>query len=99
MVRSIKDLTIAKQLYEGLYRFDLENQLQPALACDLLQSDDGLGYTFTLRKAQWSNGEFITAYDFVRSLKEVLDPTFPSDYASMLFPIKMQSLLKWVIAL
>lgn len=88
MVRSIRDLTVVKQLYEGLMRFDQENKLAPALASSIEISEDGCNYTFFLREAYWSNKEQITAYDFVRSLKMVLSKDFPTDYASMLFPIK-----------
>jgi oligopeptide transport system substrate-binding protein len=77
-----------KQLYEGLMRFDEHQQLAPALASNVSISDDGCTYTFSLREAYWSNNESISSYDFVRSIQELLSPQFPSDYASLLFPIK-----------
>lgn len=51
-------------------------------------SEDGKTYTFKLRQnAKWSNGDALTANDFVESWKRVLTPDFPADYASMLYVI------------
>lgn len=86
-VRSIKDLTLVKQLFEGLTRIDAEGIPQPALAEVVEVSDDLLTYTFKLRESTWSNGEPLTAQNFVDSWREVLTPTFASDYSYMLYPI------------
>lgn len=52
-------------------------------------SEDGKTYTFQLRKdAEWSNGDPVTAQDFVDSWKRVLTPGFAADYASMLYVIE-----------
>jgi len=87
-VRSIKDLTLSKQLFEGLMRFDLNNQVANALAESIDLDESKTQYTFSLRKALWSNGEPITADDFVRSWRQACSPHFPTDYAHMLFVIK-----------
>lgn len=51
-------------------------------------SADGKTYTFKLRKdAKWSNGDALTANDFVYSWKRVLTPGFPADYAQMMWVI------------
>ena len=51
-------------------------------------SEDGKTYTFKLRKdAKWSNGDALTADDFVASWKRVLTPGFPADYAKMMYSI------------
>lgn len=57
---------VNNQAQEGLFRMDENNQPQPAL-CDTYEvSDDKLTYTFHLRDGiQWSNGEPVTAADFV----------------------------------
>lgn len=57
---------VLNQAEEGLFRMDENNQPQPAL-CDTYEvSDDKLTYTFHLRDGiQWSNGEPVTAADFV----------------------------------
>jgi len=50
---------------------------------------DGLTWTFHLRAGlQWSNGEPLTADDFVQSWRRNLAPAFASAYAYLLFPIK-----------
>jgi len=53
---------------EGLYRANPNHQAEPALATGHEMSPDGLVYTFHLRKGlKWSNGDPITAKDFVYS--------------------------------
>ena len=45
-------------------------------------SDDGLVYTFNLREdMKWSNGDPVTAHDFVFAWTALLTPEFASDYA------------------
>ena len=52
-------------------------------------SDDGLVYTFHIRKdAKWSNGDPLTAEDVRWSWMRVLDQAQPSQYSYMLYPIK-----------
>ncbi|MCR5176316.1 MAG: peptide ABC transporter substrate-binding protein [Anaerovibrio sp.] len=75
-------------LFEGLTRMDENNQAQPALAESWEISPDGLTYTFHLRQGiKWSDGNSITAKDFVYSWLRVLDPKFGSGNAYMLFII------------
>jgi oligopeptide transport system substrate-binding protein len=51
-------------------------------------SPDGLVYTFHLRaNARWSNGEPVTASDFIASFRRMLTPSFGADYATMLYPV------------
>lgn len=67
--------TVLHQIYEGLYRLDENSQPVPAIAKEVSISDDGKEYVFTLREdAKWSNGEQITADDFVYSWKKLVDP-------------------------
>lgn len=68
-------------LFEGLVTEDLKGNVIPALAKDWTVSDDGLVYTFNLRDASWSNGEPITAQDFVYSLRRLVDPATGSSYS------------------
>jgi len=45
-------------------------------------SPDGLVYTFHLRaNAKWSNGDPVTATDFVRSYQRILTPSLAAEYA------------------
>ena len=65
-VQEIGTTTAINQFMEGLFRLDENNLPIPALAADYVLSEDGLTYTFQLREdAKWSNGEPVTAHDFV----------------------------------
>ncbi|MCC5832598.1 MAG: peptide ABC transporter substrate-binding protein [Chlamydiales bacterium] len=88
VVRSLKDLTLVKQLFEGLMRIDGNGVAQLAMAKEVDVSDDLLTYIFHLREAYWTNGEPVTAYDFAYSWKSLLNPDFRTDYSYMLYPIK-----------
>lgn len=94
MVRTIKDLTIQKLLFEGLMRMDREGRPLPALAETVEISDDKLYYTFHLRDAKWTNGDPVLASDFIYAWHSLLDPKFPTDCAHMLFPIKNAKQIK-----
>ncbi|WP_272467337.1 peptide ABC transporter substrate-binding protein [Terrihalobacillus insolitus] len=62
-------------LMEGLTRLGKDDQPQPATAEDWDISDDGKEYTFYIRDdAKWSNGDDVTADDFVYAWKRMLDP-------------------------
>lgn len=87
-VRTLRDITLVKQLFDGLTRLSPTGKPENALAEKVDISADGLTYTFTLRNATWSDGSPVTAFDFQTSWLTVLDPQFPTDYAHMLFPIK-----------
>jgi ABC-type oligopeptide transport system substrate-binding subunit len=51
-------------------------------------SADGLTYTYVLRaEARWSNGERLTADDFVNSWRRLVDPATGSQYAQVLAPV------------
>ena len=88
VVRSLKDLTVVKQLFDGLMRLDGDGVPQPAIAEKVELSDDSKTYTFTLRETSWTNGDPVTADDFKYAWSKVLDPEFMTDYSHMLYPIK-----------
>ncbi|MEX0969796.1 MAG: peptide ABC transporter substrate-binding protein [Paracoccaceae bacterium] len=73
--------------FEGLVRFDREGNIEPALAESWDVSEDGLTYTFRLRDANWSDGQPVTAQDFVYSWMRVLDPASGAKNAAMLYMI------------
>lgn len=74
-------------LYEGLTRSS-NGVPEQALAEKIEISNDRLTYLFYLRPSNWSDGRPVTAYDFERSWKKVLDPQFPSIWPSLFYPIK-----------
>lgn len=77
---------VASGLFEGLMRLNSDGEPEPAIATDYEVSEDGKTYTFTLRKdAKWSNGDPVTANDFVYAWQRALDPKTAADYAYMLY--------------
>jgi oligopeptide transport system substrate-binding protein len=51
-------------------------------------SADGLTYTFHLRAdAKWSNGDPVTAHDFVRSYQRILTPALGAEYAYKFYSV------------
>lgn len=61
-------------LMEGLVRLDSNLEPKEAMAEKIDISEDGLTYTFTLRDAQWTNGDPVTANDFVYGWLHMLNP-------------------------
>jgi oligopeptide transport system substrate-binding protein len=83
------DGRVAYCLFEGLLHFDQSGQPQPGIARSWDISADRRTYTFHLRpEAKWSNGDPVTATDFVGSWRRVLLPETASEYAYILYPIK-----------
>ena len=83
------DSHIAYALFEGLTKLDPKTSLPvPDLADGWEVSPDGKVYTFHLRPgASWSDGDPVTAGDFVYSFHRILSPAFGSLYSYMLWPI------------
>lgn len=81
--------TIVQHLFEGLYRFDDESTPVPGLAEKVDISEDGLTYKFTLKDGiKWSNGEPITAQDFLYSWKKLVTPATIGPNAYLLDNVK-----------
>lgn len=74
---------VVRTLMEGLVTYDPQTlEPRPGQAERWDVSPDGLIYTFHLRAdARWSNGESVTATDFVRSWQRMLTPSFGAEYA------------------
>ena len=79
--QSIGDNEIQHAITEGLTR-TTAGDVKPGIAESWDESEDGLTYTFHLRKdAKWSDGEPITAADFEYSWKRLVNPETASPYA------------------
>ena len=73
---------------DGLMQMDADGQAVNALAESIDVSEDGLTYTFHIREdANWSNGEPVTAADFVFAWQRAVDPEVASEYSYMLSDI------------
>ena len=72
---------------DGLMQMDAEGSAVPAMAETYDISEDGKTYTFHLRDAKWSNGEAVTAADFVFGWQRAVDPANASEYSYMLSDI------------
>jgi len=73
---------------DGLMQMDASGKSVPAVAQSVDVSEDGLTYTFHLRDdAKWSNGEPVTADDFVFGWQRAADPATASEYSYMLSDI------------
>ncbi|WP_312184576.1 ABC transporter substrate-binding protein [Pantoea sp. CTOTU46764] len=80
----VPESNVMRNLLEGLVETDNNGQLVPGVAKQW-QSEEGRIWTFTLREdARWSNGQPVTAQDFVYSWQRLADPKTASPYASYL---------------
>lgn len=80
--------SITRQIFDGLVRIGENDEPVESLATDIDISDDGLTYTFKLRESEWTNGDPVTAHDFVYSWMRVLNAETASASAHNAFLIK-----------
>jgi len=79
---------ILRDLYEGLVGNGPDAEVVPAMAESWTISEDGKTYTFHLRHdGRWSNGDPVTARDFVYGMRRAVDPKTLSVYTFILAPI------------
>ena len=77
---------ILREVMVGLYKLDENDTPQPDLAETTEVSDDGRTYTMTLRQdAKWTNGEPVTAHDFVFSYQTICSKEAASSYAFIVY--------------
>lgn len=92
VVTSVSAYNVISALLEGLVSEDPNDPALkpvPGVAESWTISKDQTLYTFKLRDtAQWSNGDPVTANDFVRSYQRMLSPSMGSPYAYMLHLLK-----------
>ena len=89
-VTGVPEHNIISALFEGLVSLHPETLApQPGIASTWTISDDGLHYQFTIREdATWSNGDPVTAEDFVFSWQRMLSPNLAAEFAYQLFTLK-----------
>ena len=77
-----------QSLFRGLYKYDADGALVPAMAESYEVSEDGCTYTFKLKEGlKWSDGSPLTAHDFEYSWKRVLNPDVGSETAYTLYSV------------
>lgn len=80
---------VLEDLFEGLTTVGEDGSIVPGVAASWETSADGKTWTFHLRKeARWSNGEPVTADDFVYAWRREVDPATASEYSQALAPIE-----------
>lgn len=77
-------------VYEGIYRIGESQEAEPAGAVEMAEvSEDGRIYKVKLRDdAKWSDGEPVTAKDYVYGWQRTVDPATESEYAYLHAPVK-----------
>lgn len=81
---------LGRQLFEGLVTTDELDKLMPGVAERWESANNYQTWTFYLRPdAKWSNGDPVTAHDFVFAWQRLVDPKTASPYASYLEFMKM----------
>ncbi|PCJ45939.1 MAG: peptide ABC transporter substrate-binding protein, partial [Gammaproteobacteria bacterium] len=86
-VTGVPESNILNSLLEGLVAVHPKDlRIIPGVAKKWELSDNLLEYTFHLRRdAKWSNGDTVTAHDFVYSWQRILSPELAAEYAYMLY--------------
>lgn len=75
-------------MVDGLMQMADDGSVKKAICKDYAMSSDGLKYTFKLRDdVYWSNGDPVTAHDFVYGWQRAIDPATGSEYAFMISDI------------
>lgn len=83
--------SVIRQMFIGLTATDATGKTIPDVA-ESWASDNDTVWTFTLRKdVKWSNGDPVTAHDFVYGLRRLTDPATASPYGGYLVDIQVQN--------
>jgi len=87
-VADFSGLQIAVNVFEGLTEISKNGEILPAAAKSFSFSNDKKTVTFEIDpEAKWSNGESVSAKDFLFSIKRTISPDTNSPNAHMLYPI------------
>lgn len=90
--RSLQANHVQRDLGEGLTGYSAAGELEPRAALSWNVSEDGRTWTFHLRPgAQWSNGEPVTAADFVYSFRRLVDPETAAFYSQSVIDVENAS--------
>lgn len=81
VVEDVDSANVVNSLFEGLFSEDAEGNPVPGVAESYTANADNSVYTFKLRDSKWSNGDPVTANDFVFAWRRAVDPALASPYA------------------
>ncbi len=87
-VSGVPESNILRQMFVGLTSTDGDGNTIPGMA-ESWETTDNKVWTFKLRDAKWSNGDPVTAHDFVYSMRRLGDPATASPYATYLADAKV----------
>ncbi len=80
---------ILRDIFEGLTAENTDGSLIPGQAESWTISEDGTQFTFKIRAdAVWSNGDPVTAHDFVYAWQRAVAPATGSEYSFLLYPLQ-----------
>ena len=82
IVEDVSGSEVVRDLFEGLLNQDADGNLVPGVAVSWEANESNDVYTFKLRdNAKWSNGDPVTAGDFVYAWRRAVNPELASPYA------------------
>lgn len=88
-VQGVPEAHLLRDLYEGLVTEGADGSHIPGAAESWTIDTTGTVYTFYLRpNGKWSNGDGVTASDFIFALRRGMTPATASAYAFLMYPIK-----------
>lgn len=82
------EAAILRELFEGMYTDGPDGRAVLGVADSAKVSADGLVWTFHMRPEVWSDGQPVTANDFVFAYRHMLDPKTGSTYSYLLYVLK-----------
>lgn len=88
MAQDAASVEVLAATMEGLTRLSEDGKPIAGIAASWTVSEDACTYTFTLRDAMWSNGEKVTADDFVFAVERGKDPATRSPLAALYKEVK-----------
>ncbi len=87
-------IQLLSNIKEGLVSFDKDGKISAGIAESWEVSEDKMQYTFYLRNSKWSNGDDLTAQDFVDSWQRLSSSEMKSEYATMLETAGIKNAMK-----
>jgi oligopeptide transport system substrate-binding protein len=88
MATTTTEAAILREVFEGMFTDDRDGSPMPGVAERWETSPDGLTWTFHMRPEVWSDGQPLTANDFVYAYQRMLNPKTGSSYAYLLYVLK-----------